>query len=69
VLTVYVQQGKRSYAMVSELCGDQAKPPPRLFRHLAGEFELCLHGLRLVRKAWENAQKKQIEGPQGDLIL
>ena len=51
----YVAQGKKSYAIVSEMAGDSYVPPPVLFRNLSDEFETCLHGLGLVRKSWETA--------------
>lgn len=53
VLVNYVSQGKRSYAIVSELATDQDRPPSRLFKLLSEDFEYCLYGLNLVRKSWE----------------
>lgn len=49
----YVQQGKRSYAIASELTQDDSVPPPALLHHLSEHFESCVHGLDLVRKGWE----------------
>ena len=53
VLFDYVNQGKRSYAIVAKLGRDNDEPPPSLFRHLSEDFEFCLYGLNLVRKCWE----------------
>lgn len=53
VLLDYVSQGKRSYAIVSELGGEDASRPPSLFRDLSDDFESCLYGLGLVRRGWE----------------
>jgi len=51
----YVAQGKRSYAIVSQLADADASPPPALFSRLSREFEFCCHGLGLVRREWEQA--------------
>jgi hypothetical protein len=53
VLVDYVTQGKRSYAIVSKLAGENDAPPSSLFRHLSDDFEFCLHGLGLVRRGLE----------------
>ncbi len=53
VLVDYVTQGKRSYAIVSQLAKEDDAPPSSLFRHLSDDFEFCLHGLGLVRRGWE----------------
>lgn len=53
VLLDYVSQGKRSYAIVSELSGQDDSLPPSLFRDLSDDFESCLYGLGLVRRGWE----------------
>ncbi len=53
VLLNYVSQGKRSYAIVSELGDAEDAPPSSLFRHLSEDFEYCLYGLGLVRRGWE----------------
>ena len=55
VLLDYVTQGRRSYAIVSELVDDDEVPPPSLFRHLSEDFEYCLYGLGLVRRELEHA--------------
>ena len=55
VLLDYVSQGKRSYAIVAQLAGEDDRPPASLFRHLSEDFEGCLHGLALVRRSWEQA--------------
>jgi hypothetical protein len=53
VLLDYVTQGKRSYAIVSDLTPEDDVLPPALFRHLSDDFESCLHGLGLVRRGLE----------------
>lgn len=65
VLVDYVVQGKRSYAIVSQLATEEEAPPSSLFRHLSDDFETCLFGLGLVRREWERAE--QLPGP-GDLV-
>ena len=41
--------GRESYWMASEL----AERDSQILRRLSDEFELCVHGLRAVRKEWE----------------
>lgn len=65
ILLNYVNQGKRSYAIVSELVEEDDRPPQSLFRHLSVEFESCLHGLGLVRRELEH----QIPASPGELLL
>lgn len=52
-LTDYLSQGKRSYAIASELSADDTPPPGALLRRLSEEFESCVFGLSLVRRGWE----------------
>lgn len=66
VLLDYVSQGKRSYAIVSQLAGENDAPPSSLFRHLSEDFEFCLYGLGLVRRGWE--QSPPISGERGDIL-
>ncbi|RME38783.1 MAG: hypothetical protein D6788_06735 [Planctomycetota bacterium] len=66
VLHDYVDQGKRSYAIVSELVGENERPPGRLFRQLSEEFEYCAYGLGLVRREWEHTRPPHGAGP--DLV-
>ncbi len=74
VLLDYVSQGKRSYAIVSELAGaselagERAAPTSSLFRHLSDDFEDCLYGLGQVRRCWE-LRRTQGGGSGGDLIV
>jgi len=53
VLLDYVSQGKRSYAIVSDLATEDDAPPSSLFRDLSQDFESCLYGLGVVRRQWE----------------
>jgi hypothetical protein len=67
VLLDYVAQGKRSYAIVSDLVRDNDRPPPALFRRLSDDFEFCIHGLGLVRRGWEEVMQQGRE--PGDLVF
>jgi hypothetical protein len=60
----YVNYGKRSYAIASELTPPQEQPPPALLRQLSEHFEFCVHGLGLVRAGLDTP----LPGEQGDLI-
>lgn len=64
----YVVQGKQSYAIVADLAVEKDIPPPRLFRSLSEDFEYCLFGLGLVRKAWEHRGESGTEG-HGEIIV
>jgi len=66
VLLDYVTQGKRSYAIVSDLVEDDDRPPPTLFRRLSDDFEFCIHGLGLVRRGWEEFMQQGAD--PGELI-
>lgn len=68
VLMDYVSQGKRSYAIVSELASERSAPTSALFRHLSDDFEDCLYGLGQVRRCWELRRAKG-SGPGGELIV
>lgn len=57
MLLSYVSQGKRSYAIVSELGCEEDVLPASLFRHLSEDFEFCLYGLGLVRRGWETVER------------
>lgn len=48
-----IGQGKRSYAIASDLYDDDSIPPRTVFRRLSDDFEFCAHGLGLVRRSWE----------------
>lgn len=66
VLMDYVEQGRRSYAIVSDLADENGTPPSSLFRHLSEDFESCLHGLGLVRRGWEQQRpSKTVDGDPG----
>lgn len=68
VLLDYVFQGKRSYAIVSQLVDEDDAPPPSLFRHLSEDFEYCLYGLGLVRRGWEQSEPV-VGGRRGELLF
>lgn len=65
-VTDFVAQGKRSYAIASDLAEDDKIPPPDLLRELSRQFEPCAHGLGLVRKGWE--QERAAPGDHADLV-
>ncbi|MBU0639547.1 MAG: hypothetical protein KKB50_11830 [Planctomycetes bacterium] len=50
----YLVQGKRSYGIASALSPSDVVPPAALLRQLSEQFELCVHGLHLVRANWEH---------------
>jgi hypothetical protein len=52
-LVDYLQQGKRSYAIASDLSTRESRPPGAVLRRLSDCFEFCVYGLGLVRKGWE----------------
>ncbi|MFO0947520.1 MAG: hypothetical protein U1D30_16610 [Planctomycetota bacterium] len=56
-LISYFEQGKKSYFIASTYSDTQehAEQAPVL-RRLSDQFELCAHGLRLVRAHWEESQ-------------
>ncbi len=54
VLLHYVSQGKRCYAIASEIAVQNDVPPRSLFKSLSDDFEYCLYGLGLVRREWES---------------
>jgi len=59
----YVNFGKRSYAVASELTPPGEQPPSILLRRLSEEFECCVHGLAIVRHELDRPA-----GGGGDLI-
>ena len=52
----FVGQGKESYAIASRLFKEDCEPPGSVFRRLSTDFELCVHGLGLVRQGWEQRE-------------
>jgi hypothetical protein len=52
-MTDFLSQGKRSYAITSELTPDYDMPSPSVYRRLSENFEFCVYGLGEVRKGWE----------------
>jgi hypothetical protein len=49
----YVRQGKQSYYIVSTFAYGRYAGDAGLFRRLSEEFELCIYGLSLVRREWQ----------------
>lgn len=49
----YLAQGKRSYAIASDLTPPDECPPARMLQRLSENFEHCVFGLHLCRKEWE----------------
>lgn len=49
----YIAQGKRSYAIASNLTHEDCLPPAWLLNRLSCEFESLVHGLQSVRRGWE----------------
>jgi len=53
----YWQQGKRAYLIASSIETDaenERNAPSQVLERLSHEFELCVYGLREVRREWEN---------------
>jgi hypothetical protein len=65
----YVAQGKRSYAIASDLSDDGTIPPAELLRELSRQFESCVHGLGLVRRGWEHERERMLTSEGGDLVF
>lgn len=63
----YVGRGKRSYEIASTLCDEDSEPSGSLFRRLSADFEVCAHGLGLVRQNWQNRNFQGWPG-HGDLL-
>ena len=51
-LSDFLQQGKRSYAVASELSANNDEPPAGILQRLSEQFEFCMHGLNICRKDW-----------------
>jgi hypothetical protein len=62
----YLDQGKRSYAIASELSDDTTMPPALVLQSLSDQFEYCVYGLGLVRKNWE--QEPPAEGATVNIL-
>jgi len=53
-LTDYLERGKRSYAIASELTRHpDDEPPAHVLRRLSDRFEYCVYGLNRCRKEWD----------------
>ena len=53
----YCEQGKRAYLIASSIETDEErerKAPAQVLHRLGQEFELCVYGLREVRREWES---------------
>jgi hypothetical protein len=61
-LREYLLQGRRSYAIASELTRREDLPPADVLQHLSEEFECCVHALHLVREGWEQLT----DGPESN---
>lgn len=62
-LTQYTEQGKRSYAIASELTTNpQEKPPAGVLRRLSERFEFCVYGLHQCRKEWDALSRRPCSG-------
>lgn len=61
----YVTRGKRAYAVASDLASEDTQPPSSLLRRLSCEFEVCCHGLGLVRRGWAEIDPGAAGGSQG----
>jgi len=51
---VYCSHGKRSYFIASEIeTTDKQAAPSEVLQRLSDQFELCVYGIREVRREWE----------------
>ncbi len=57
----YVQQGKRSYYIVSTFDEGEWGQEAPMFRRLSERFELYMFGLNLVRQGWERIAREHFE--------
>lgn len=57
----YVQQGKKSYHIVSTFDIGEWKQEAPLFRRLSERFELYMFGLNLVRQGWERIAREHFQ--------
>lgn len=62
-LVDYLRQGKRSYAIASDLSADGARPPGPVLRRLSEHFELCVHGLGIVRRGLDALRRRRPDVP------
>lgn len=62
VILDYYEQGKRSYAIASELSTPDSEPPAEVLQRLSDQFEYCAHGLTLARQAWDEADEPPLPG-------
>lgn len=61
----YVTRGKRAYAVASDLSDEDSQPRSSLLRRLSCEFEVCCHGLGLVRRGWQEIDPQASGGATG----
>lgn len=57
----YIQQGKKSYYIVSTFEEGKWRHEAPLFRQLSERFELYMFGLNLVRQGWERLAREHFE--------
>ena len=62
----YFEQGKRSYAIASQLSDGATVPPALVLRSLSDQFEDCVYGLGLVRRNWEHPSSA--DAPPPDIL-
>lgn len=61
----YPRQGKRSYAVASDMSKADERPPAALLRRLSECYESCVHGLGVVR---EQVRLAQLDNPASRLL-
>ena len=62
-LVDYVDRGRESYAIAARLFDEDSQPPGSVLRCLSTEFEVCAHGLGLVRRGWERREFRGLDDP------
>ncbi len=58
----YLEQGKRSYSIASELTHDDESPPATVLRRLSDRFEYCVYGLHRCRLEWDALRHRAAQG-------
>lgn len=61
-LADYLDQGKRSYSIASELTREDDEPPAAVLRRLSDRFEVCVYGLYRCRGEWEALGERFLPG-------
>ena len=53
----YCSTGKRSYKIASKIAGEDEPAESAVLEQLSHEFDICVYGLREVRRVWEHSNQ------------